>query len=63
MVLSGPGQTHDGCSAIKAHGAILSEEEHSTGVPQQNERGVGAEADRPPAGPKSGKLLLDTEEL
>lgn len=63
MVLPGPGQTHGGRSAAEAHAAILSEEEHGAGIPQPNERGVGAEADGPPAGPKSGELLLDAEEL
>lgn len=63
MVLSGPGQTQNICSAAKAHTASLSEKGHSSGVPQQGERGSGAEADGPPARAESGKLLPDAEEL
>lgn len=63
MELSGPGQTQDSCSALKAHTATLSEEGHGSGVPQQRERGVGAEADGPPARPESGELLPDAAEL
>lgn len=63
MVLSGAGEAQDSCSALTAHTAAMSEEGHRSGVPKQRESGVGAEADRPPAGAESGKLLPDAEEL
>lgn len=63
MVLSGPEQTQDRHSVPKPHAAELSEEGDGGGVPHQRETGVGAESDRAPAGPVSGELLPDAEEL